>query len=237
MNAHPLILLLSLTGLFFTHLSLADDTLPQFNQVTFSVTQSQQVENDLVSVRFSAHAEEKTAQAVQHEINQKMHQAQRALNRYSDITISTQDYRVGPVYDEHKKIQHWKGQQMLSLNLKIQPGLADILSKVQPYLHYNDMHFAVSEPLREKTMTSLLKNALAQYQAKAKLIAEAFGQTTFRISRTQVQSATPSHPLRSIHKAYVSSTASQPIPPTVETGNTRLRITVSGQVTIPNQHP
>ncbi|MDG4812078.1 SIMPL domain-containing protein [Hydrogenovibrio sp. 3SP14C1] len=235
MNIHPLIVLLCLTSLFFTPFSQAGDTLLQFNQVTFSVTESQRVENDFVSVHFIAQAEEKTAQAVQRQINQKMHQAQTILNRYPEITVSTQNYRVMPVYNEHKKIQHWKGQQTLHLSLKNQPGLAEILTKVQPYLNYNDIRFSVSESQREQTMTSLLKRALARYQSQAKVIADAFGQSTYRITQTQIQHTTPTPPFERSLSAYASKVASTQAAPIIETGDTRLSITVSGRVLISNQ--
>ena len=235
MNARPLILLLCLTSLFFSPFSQADDTLLQFNRVTFSVTESHRVENDFVSVRFIAQAEEKTAQAVQRQINQKMHQAQTILNRYPEITVNTQNYRVMPVYNEHKKIQHWKGQQTLHLSLKNQPGLAEILTKVQPYLNYNDIRYSVSEAQREQTMTSLLKRALAQYQTQAKLIADAFGQSTYRITQTQIQQTTPSHLYKNARLAYAPKVASTQATPLIETGDTRLSITVSGHVLVSNQ--
>jgi len=235
MNARPLILLLCLMSLFFTAFSQADDTLLNFNQVTFSVTENQRVENDFVSVRFIAQAEEKTAQAVQRQINQKMHQAQTVLNRYPEITVSTQNYRVMPVYNEHKKIQHWKGQQILHLSFKNQPGLAKILTKVQPYLNYNDIRFSVSQAQREQTLTSLLKRALAQYQMQAKLIADAFGQSTYRITQTHIQPPTPPHSFRGGQSAYASKAISAQEMPVIETGDTRLSIIVTGRVLISNQ--
>ncbi|MBD3612107.1 MAG: SIMPL domain-containing protein, partial [Hydrogenovibrio crunogenus] len=138
------------------------------------------------------------------------------------------------VYDDHQQIQHWKGQQTLNLTLKNQPGLADILSQLQPYLNYNDMQFSVSEAQREQTMTSLLTSALAQYQTKAKLIADAFDQSSYRITQTHIQQPNPPQPFRVTANAYAAKMSSTDVSPAIKTGASRLSITVSGRVLISN---
>lgn len=236
MNIRSVPLLICITSLFFSRIShAAEGALLNFNQVDFSVTQSQQVTNDLVSVRMIAQAEHKEAKVVQRQINQKMHHAQKILNRHPEIIATTQNYRVVPVYDDHQQIQHWKGQQTLNLTLKNQPGLADILGKLQPYLNYNDISFSVSETQREQTMTSLLTSALAQYQTKAKLIADAFDQSSYRITQTHIQQPNPPQPFRVTANAYAAKTASKEVSPIIKTGESRLSITVSGRMLISNQ--
>ncbi|RUM91561.1 MAG: hypothetical protein DSZ27_05870 [Thiomicrospira sp.] len=235
MNIRSIVLLTCIISLFFSRVSHAEETLPNVNQIEFSVTQSQQVTNDLVTVRLIAQAEHQEANIVQRQINQKMHHAQRILNRYPEITATTQDYRVVPVYDDHQKIQHWKGQQILNLTLKNQPGLADILTKLQPYLNYNDMQFSISEAQREQTMTSLLTSALAQYQTKAKLIADAFGQSVYHFTQTHIQQSPAPHPYRMTQNIYTAKMTSKEVSPVIETGESRLSITVSGRMLISNQ--
>lgn len=234
MNFRSVLFLICLTGLFFSRIVQAEETLLNFNQIDFSVTQSQHVTNDVAHIRLIAQAEHKEANEVQRLINQKMRHAQKVLDRYPEITATTQDYRVVPVYDDHQQIQHWKGQQTLNLTLKNQPGLANILSQLQPHLNYNDMWFSVSEAQREQTMTSLLTSALAQYQTKAKLIADAFDQSSYRITQTHIQQPNPPQPFRVTANAYAAKMSSTDVSPVIKTGASRLSITVSGRVLISN---
>ncbi|MBD3612628.1 MAG: SIMPL domain-containing protein, partial [Hydrogenovibrio crunogenus] len=97
MNFRSVLFLICLTGLFFSRIVQAEETLLNFNQIDFSVTQSQHVTNDVAHIRLIAQTEHKEANEVQRLINQKMRHAQKVLSRYPEITATTQDYRVVPV--------------------------------------------------------------------------------------------------------------------------------------------
>jgi predicted secreted protein len=131
--------------------ALANDTELKGNQVQFSITESQNVPNDSISMTFNRVAEGTSPQAVANEINLQMQAAVRALKAYPDIITQTTQYNIHPVYKK-QVLSHWRGQQSLVLTLENKPGLVKVLTKIQPYLAYQSMQFSVSDALQDKIL-------------------------------------------------------------------------------------
>lgn len=211
----------------------ADEDNNRFNRISFAETVSETVSNDQVTVHFLARAQNQDPDTVAREINQKMEQAKRILDRTSGLQIQTGNYRIHPVYDKNRKIQDWQGQQSLSIETQNTPGLAEILADLQTLLNYNGMQFSVSRQQTEHVMSQLLKRGIQAYRDKAKQIARAFGKEAFNITETHIENTMPPVLYRQ-PRALAMTAMKAESAPVMEAGQSDIRLTISGVVTIRN---
>jgi len=210
----------------------AEETYGQGNKVHFSISESQNVANDSISVTFTKTAEATSAQAVANAINTQMTAAIRSIKKDPDIITQTTQYNITPVYKK-SVISHWRGSQNLVITLENKPGLVKILSKVQPYLAYNSIQFGVSEELRKEVMATLTDKAIHRYRAQANRIAQGFMAPSYKIIETRIN--TPNYQSgRPFLARSEMAIASDMAAPAIKAGESMLKVTISGTILIPN---
>ena len=207
--------------------------LNQGNEVQFSITESQSVPNDTISMTFNRVAEGASPQAVANEINQKMQAAVRALKAYPEIITQTAQYNIHPVYKK-QVMSHWRGQQSLILTLENKPGLVKVLTKIQPYLAYQSMQFGVSDDLQDKILAQLTDRAILKFRNQANRIAQGFQAPTYKILETRINMPNAVSPRPMYARSEMAMMASDMAAPSVKTGQTKMKVTISGTVLLPN---
>ncbi len=203
------------------------DNEPQGNKVHFSISESQDIPNDTLSIIFNRIAQGSSAQMVANDINIKMQEALVALKKYPDVKSQTSQYHIRPVYNKQKIISHWTGSQSLTITLENKPGLIKVLTYLQPYLAYQSMQFGVSSERKTKIMQQLTAKAIQSFQKQAAMIAQGFHAPDCRILETRIN--TPYNP--PITHGYASSrmlAAESMAPPAVSAGESTLRVEISG---------
>ncbi|KUJ74491.1 hypothetical protein AVO42_03575 [Thiomicrospira sp. XS5] len=211
----------------------ADEDANRFNRISFAETVTETVNNDQVTVHFLARAQDDDPDTVAREINQQMQQAKRLLDRTSGLRIQTGGYQIHPIYDKNRKIQSWRGQQSLSIETQNTPGLAEILADLQSLLNYNGMQFSVSRQQKERVMSQLLKRGIQAYRDTAKQIARAFGKEAFNITETRIENTMPPGLYRQ-PRALAMTAMKAESAPVMEAGESDIRLTITGVVTIRN---
>lgn len=232
-NSKPLLLILTLSTISLLSSSaiaqsvMNQNNKPQGNQVHFSISESQDISNDKLTIVFNRLAQGTTAQLVANEINLKMQEALSALKKYPDVTSQTSQYHIRPVYNKKQIITHWTGSQNLTITLENKPELIKVLTQLQPYLAYQSMQFGVSTELKTDVMQKLTMKAIQSFQKQATLIAQGFHTPHYRILETHINS--PDTP--PIALGYASSrmlAAESMAPPAVSAGESTLRVVISG---------
>ena len=214
--------------------ALAKSTDLQGNKVQFSVTESQEVPNDRVSITFNRIAEGATPQDVANEINTQMQSALKALKSHPEVIVQTSQYNINPVYKK-QIISHWRGQQSLIITLTNNPGLAKVLAKVQPYLAYQSMRFGVSDHAKQKILEKLTDKAIASFRKQANRIAQGFQAPSYKILATQINMPNFA-PTRELYAhADMAMVSSKMAAPAVSAGQSKLNITVSGTILLAYQ--
>lgn len=203
------------------------------NKVNFSISESQNVFNDSISITFNRVAEGISPQEVTNEINTQMQAAVRALKAYPDIITQTSQYNIYPVYKK-SVITHWRGQQSLTLTVENKPGLVKILAKIQPYLAYKSMQFGVSEALRKEIMAKLTDKAIHSFRAQANRIAQGFMAPSYKIIQTNINTNGHSSPVAYMARSEMVMAAKDMTVPTVKAGQSKLKVTVSGTLLLPH---
>ncbi len=211
-------------------ISEKNTSIPAGNQVFFSISESQTLDNDISIITLKAIAQDRTAQAVIDEINQKMHSAIALLKKYSDISSQTRQYQVHPIYNKGKTIRHWQGSQSLAITFNLDLKPLNVLSELQEKLVYQSMQFKVSEERYKKALTALTLKALQSFQQQAGLIAQSFNASNYQITETRIN--TPQY--RTNYQKYTITSrimaADSMAPPAMEAGTSTLKVDISGQL-------
>ena len=198
------------------------------HKIHFSITEQTLIEHDQITVQLLAHAQAENPQAVSQQINQTMRQALSQLNPQERKLAQTGNYNLRPHHDRTGIITHWQGQQHLSLTLPIELDVSGILLRLQTYLNYHAMQTEISHIKQAQAEKELTQQALKTYQAQAKLIAESFGQTQYKLEETHIQTQQPSHPFAQPRMALASATIDNA--PVIEGGKKMISLTVSGVI-------
>ncbi len=209
----------------------AADKEVQGNKVNFSITETQTVNNDNISITFSRLEEAVSPEAVANKINQQMQAAVNVLKSYPDIVVQTSQYNIYPVYKK-QVISHWRGQQSLILTLENKPGLVQILAKLQPYLAYNSMQFGVSERVQNQIKSKLIDQAIYNFRMQAERIAKGFNALNYRILETHINSNGASQPRPYVARAEMAMMADS-VAPAMKAGQSKINVTISGTILLP----
>lgn len=211
----------------------ANDSEPKGNKVQFSISESQNVANDSISITFNRVAEGTSPQAVADEINQQMQAAVQALKAYPNIITQTSQYNINPVYKK-SIMSHWRGQQSLTLTLENKPGLVQVLAKIQPYLAYQSMQFGVSEELKQELLDKLTTKAIQRFRAQANRIAQGFMVPSYKIIETRIETPSSYNPRPYAARSEMAMMSPAMAAPTVKAGQSKLSVIISGTILLPN---
>ena len=232
-NSKPLLLIFTLSTISLLSSSVIAQPVTnqnnetQGNRVHFSISESQDISNDQLTIVFNRIAQGISAQMVANEINLKMQEALVALKKYPDVKSQTSQYHIRPIYNKQKIISHWTGSQSLTITLENKPDLIKVLSQLQSYLTYQSMQFGVSNDLRTDIMRRLTTKAIQSFQKEAGLIAQGFHASDYRILETRINSPyTP--PITLGYTSNRMLAAESMAPPAVSAGESTLQVVISG---------
>ncbi|GKT11940.1 MAG: hypothetical protein ISEC1_P0913 [Thiomicrorhabdus sp.] len=217
-----------------TQVSANNDVIkkPQGNQVHFSISESEQINNNIVSVSFRKQTQASSAQSVTREINIAMADAVALLKKYPDITPQTSQYNIRPVYNKNRVISHWMGSQTLTITFNNQPKLLAALTELQALLSYQSMQFSVSAANRQTALNKLMLKAIKHFQQQADIIAQSFSSAQYKILETRINMPSPS-PFRQGPPPARMMMAESTSAPAVEAGKSRLQVQISGILLLP----
>jgi len=202
------------------------------HKVNFAYTESMNLENDLVTIRFRALEEGKTSAEVSQKINRQMQQAIGSINKARFKTIQTENYQIFPVYGKNRQIAHWRGQQTLRLEAASDQKISPTLQKLESLLSYQSLQFSLSTERRQKAQEQLLLSAIQGYQAKAKQIANAFGKQKFVLLQTDLQ-ANHTAPVMHANSLRMEAMAAS-AEPALEEGSSQVTLYISGTMLLEN---
>ncbi len=203
------------------------------NKVFFSISESQQMDNDTLIITLKASAQARSANMVMEEINRKMQTATTTLKEYPNIKVKTAQYRVHPIYNKGENIRHWNGSQSLIITLDANSTQLNVLTKLQKQLEYQSMHFKVSAKQKQKAIQQLTLTALQTFQQQATLIAEALGSPNYQLIETRINPPTPiSTQQNVVFTSRMVSTKSMTAP-AIKSGQSTLTVNISGVLLLP----
>jgi len=200
-----------------------------YNLINLSGEAETYIDNDMLIVTMTATADSDTASDATRKVNDDMSWAIEQLEGLGNIKIQTMNYQTHPKYQSNAIIG-WTTSQHLRLESADIDSLSGITGKLQQRLLVSSMGFEASYDRKKEAADTLIRNALATFRAKAKLIAETIGAKDYRLVTLSVGENTP-HPApyqRGFQmEAAVMSKASAP---QVTAGESKVSVRVDGTI-------
>ena len=210
--------------------AVAHDEPLVYDQADFSVSAGREVANDrLVAVLF-AQAQGEKQSTLADEVNKTIAWGVQQAKGVEGIKVSTLGYRSSPLYRD-QRLTGWQVRQSIRLETLEPARLSDLLSTLQSKLGLESVSYDVSPKRRKEVETELISEALAEFRARADLVAEQMGRSGYRIVRFSVNTSTGGAPVPMMRgRAMAMAEAQSVAAPTLEGGDQRIEVNVNGAI-------
>jgi len=123
-----------------------------------------------------------------------------------------------------------QSERLITMNLSAVPGLIDRIEKAGA--HLDRLGFRVSAAASEAAMNNLRDKALKKFKARASDMAMTMDAPTYRILKLNTDAGRPVSPMMPRGVMALSSTEQAPA---LNAGQSRLSVTVSGEILLPEK--
>lgn len=203
--------------------------------VNLSASASVDVAKDVLTVVFSVTREGTDAQAVQSGLKQALDAAlaeARKVARSGQVDVQTGNFSLYPRYGNptprsagQPAITGWQGSAELMVQGKDVATVAQLTGRVQT-MTIARVGYSLSREAREKVEADVQAQAVAQWRARAALLAQQFGYAGYRVREVSVSTNEPG-PQPMVMMARAKASGMDEALPT-EPGKGQVTATVSG---------
>jgi predicted secreted protein len=198
-----------------------------FDIVSLSAHAQAEVDNDRIQATLFAEREGSDPARLADAVNQDIDWALAELDKVTVIDSSTPAYQTSPLYQQGR-ITGWRVRQTIRLESADMTAMSDMLGKLQARLGLQAVNFLLSDERRQAVEEGLIKEALANFTARAAMVAGELGRGGYRLVDVQVNSAgsvRPPVPQMAMMRAEAAVAA-----PRLEGGNSLVQVMVSGTI-------
>lgn len=206
---------------------LADDSVKNYNQISFDISVSRDVENDVMLASLFAQEEGSDAQVLSKRVNKSINQAIAMLEQHGSIQVSTRSYSTSPVYNKQKLVG-WRVQQSIQLRSKDMALMSELIGKLQKELRLSGIAFSVSREKTAQVSKSLIDEALATFRQRAGQIASGLKADGYRIVSMRISG--PDAPVVRLQQNMRVMAAQADVAPVLKAGENTLSVRVSGTI-------
>lgn len=166
----------------------ADDDNEPFKGTTvnLSISEKQEVDEDLLIAHMQFEFEAKTAREVQEVINKKMTKALYIAKNLSEVKISTEQYNVYKYYPHPRKKDGskndfvWRGSQSIMTKSKDSQKLLQLSADLQKMgFAMNSLRYTISPEKYESVKDSMIESAIEKLKTKAKRITKSLNKDEY----------------------------------------------------------
>lgn len=220
-----------LTMLFALGLAVsasAHDPDPTFDRIQFTVSAEDSVSNDTLTAHLYYQREGEKPAELADDVNQTVAWAVKLAKSRAGVHVQTENYQTNPVYRK-QTLTGWQVRQGIRLRSQDSTVLSELLAELQTRLAVQSVRYTVSPEARSKVEDHLIGRALANFRHRAELITEEMGRKGYRVVRLDIHRE-QDRPRNVAIRTQAMSTASKIATPTLETGESILRVNVNAQV-------
>jgi predicted secreted protein len=194
--------------------------------VTLSASASTSVANDRMRAVLRAEADDADATTAARVVNERMAKALARAKAARGVDASTAGYSTWQVGE--KGAMRWRVTQALALESADFPALAALVTRLQQQdgLLLSGVEFSVSAAARKAAEDALVRDAVRDWQSRAKLAAEAFGARGWRAGRLSIQGSDAGRP-QPMYRAQAMAAGGAPV--NVEGGTSEIGVSVAGE--------
>jgi len=207
--------------------------------VSLSATAETLLGNDELVVAYRIEATGKRAAGLQDTVNGIARKVKAVLDRQGETlkrqttgrslqSVTHYDKASGrQVHDGWRLVQN---EQVTSMNLDTVTGWVDDIE--QAGAHLDRLAFGLSARMEKTALDALRMQAVLQFRARAADMAEALDASSFRIVRLRSEQRMPPSP---VLQRGVLAMAARDAAPVLHAGESRLSVTVSGDILLPDK--
>jgi len=199
----------------------------QTSLVDLSAEASRSAANDLVRATLAVEDTGSSTAAVSRQVNAQISLALKNAKEFHTVKTRSGGTFTYPVYAKGGKIESWRMKSELTLESSDMEAISTLLGRLQGSLSVVNFSPMPSAETRKKSETDAMLDALAAFQARAKVIANALGKT-YRIKQLTVN--TNSNISQPMYKASARAMMAEAAPMPMELGESQVTVVVSGQI-------
>ena len=232
LRATPIALLI--TGLATSSNLLASEQ--TYNQVSLRAEASQEVAHDQMQVTFYTEAQDTDPARLADLISKTLNSAIETARKQPKVSVKLGNRSSYPVHDSKgQKITAWRERAEIRLESTEFSELSALTGELLKTLKMANMQFSIAPKTRISSEDALLKEAISAFQARAKLVSEAFGSSQYKVVNLNLNSSGYNNPPVYARSAkMVSSVMSDEsaVAPDIEAGSTQVSIIADGVIEI-----
>lgn len=165
--------------LMLSPMGFADDQ-PQLGIINLDASATRDVENDELVTRLQVIEDGRDPAKLTDLVNQKTALVLDAVKNFPDIEAETSGYNTRPIYD-NGKITAWQVSQQLTLETGNFDQMSQFIADISSLANIQAMQFQVSDEKAEQVKQELLRQAIANFKDKAKLVASEFDRSGYEL--------------------------------------------------------
>lgn len=213
--------------------AFADDQ--NYNRVTLQAEASAQIPHDLMHVTLYTEARDQNAASLAQEVTSTLNQAISQSKDAPNVKLSMGNRNSSPLYDDKgKKIIAWRERAELRLESTDFAQLSTLTGQLlQQGLSMGSMRFSIAATTRKLHEDQLLEQAIAAFDNRAQLATRSLGGKSYRLVQLDLANQGGYQPPMYSRAVMMSAPAmADESTPTVEAGNSELKVAASGVIEI-----
>ena len=201
--------------------------------VTIEASATADVPTDTLTVTLFVEEQGPDPAALATRVNTRLDEALARAKKEPKVEARSGNYQTTPVYDRASQITGWRIRADVVLESRDFKAAAALAGALQPALKLWSMTFSLSRGAREAAEASLLTDALAKFQDKARAVAKGLGFPGYQLGQIVVRNETSFPPpvaFRNVAMAKMADDGAPPVP--AEGGKNAVTVNVSGSVVL-----
>lgn len=215
--------------LLLSPIATADEQL-QLGMVNLDASAQQDVENDQLLTRLQVIEDGRDPAKLTDLVNQKTALVLDAVKNFKDIEAETSSYNTRPIY-KNGNITSWQVTQQLTLETGNFDQMSQFIADISSLANIQAMQFQVSDAKAEKVKEELLKQAIANFKAKAGVIAQQFDRSGYELVNLSIDGNYFSpRPVMERAAMMSADASSKSAPAALAAGSNEVSVTVRGSI-------
>lgn len=220
------IVCLSLLAAGFT-LAARTQEAPTYDRIDLNASAERDVENDVLTAVVYAEVTSREQSEAADAVNESIGWAVSRVKNARDIEYQTSQYTTRPVYAENsRRIVSWVARQSMTLRSMDSEALGKLLGELQERVALGNVGYEVSKASRDAAEDELIAEAIARFEARAKLVAKQLDRPGYRLVHLNIINSGP--PV--IRRANLAFATDDFAPPAIEAGTQTVTVSVNGTI-------
>lgn len=232
LRATPIALLI--TSLATSSVVFASE--PTYNQISLRAEANQEVAHDQMQVILYTEAQDTDPARLAKTITTTLNQAVETARTHPKTSVKLGNRSSYPVHDNKgQKITAWRERAEIRLESTNFSELSALTGELLHTLKMANMQFSIAPKTRISSEDLLLKEAIKAFQARAKLVSDAFGSKSYKIVNLNLNSSGFSNPpiyARSGKMMMSVMSDQESTAPEIEAGSSQVSIIADGVIEI-----